>query len=186
MPDHLLVERAKADPEVFGLLMGRYAAALLRYVRRLGVSTVEEAEDIVQDTFIRAYSNLNEYDESLKFSSWLYRIAHNRTIDLFRRENARPRTQTLDEGEWQRLVVPTSDIERELLNRECLNRVGACIGTLPIQYRDALVLRFLEEKSYEEIMDILKKPKGSVATLISRGRKLLIECLGEDGMECAI
>ena len=66
-------------------------------------------------------------------------------------------------------------MEKDLGSKDCLEKMKVCLEKLPLKYKEVLVLRFLEEKSYEEIMDILRKPKGTVATLISRGREVLLD-----------
>ena len=180
--DAELVKLAKKDPEAFGFLMERYEDALHRYVRRIGGFSKEDAEDVLQEVFMKIYQKINEYEKSLKFSSWVYRIAHNRVIDTFRRANARPKTDALEDEEWERLVSASVRIDTEMFHKECLQKVRLVIAELPMKYREVLVLRFLEEKEYEEIMDILKKPKGSVATLIARGRLMLMERLRAQGI----
>src|SRR5664279_5870554 len=88
--DSVLIEAAKKNPEIFGVLMERYEEPLSRYLIRLTSWGKEEVEDILQETFIKAYRNLNDVDPDLKFSSWLYRIAHNQAIDALRHHSARP------------------------------------------------------------------------------------------------
>lgn len=171
--DEDLVVAARHDPEAFGKLMERYEAPLTRYLMRLTGWAGEEVEDILQEAFIKAYRNLNDYDSSLKFSAWMYRITHNQAIDILRRQTASPVRSEWSLEDVARLVPATHDTQAELLNKERLEDVRRAIGSLPERYREVLILRFLEEKSYEEIMDILKMPKGSVATAVSRGRALL-------------
>ncbi len=181
-PDALLIEAALANPDAFGAIVEKYWDPLFRYVRRIGFVSAEEAEDILQETFLNAYRKLHEYESDMKLGSWLYRIAHNQTIDTFRRADARPKSISLDDDEWHRLFVSATDMERELFAKDRLAMVKRALSRVPDRYREVLVLRFLEEKDYEEIMDILEKPKGTVATLIARGRRILLEELvKEDG-----
>lgn len=182
--DAELIELSKNDPEIFGFLMERYQKQLFHYIRRIGQFADEDAEDLLQEVFIKIYQKLNEYEENLKFSSWAYRIAHNHVIDHFRKVNARPKTNALDDEEWGRLIAGSIDIERQISDKDCVEQVKNVIAELPIKYKEVMILRFIEEKEYEEIMDILKKPKGSVATLISRGRELLMRELMRKGISC--
>lgn len=175
LTDQEIVILAKKDPEAFGLLMERYEQPLLAFIRRLTGWGQSEAEDILQESFIKAYRHLNSYDAKLKFSSWLYRITHNQTIDVLRYEKTRPFAQALSVEEVSHLLYDKTDLENKLLAQENLKKLEQAIYDLPVKYREVLILRFLEEKGYEEIGDILKKPKGTVATLIRRGRKLLLE-----------
>ncbi|MEP7162424.1 MAG: sigma-70 family RNA polymerase sigma factor [Candidatus Moraniibacteriota bacterium] len=174
-----LVDAAKKDPEIFGLLMERFEKPLLRYLVRLTGWAEAETEDMLQETFIKAYRNLNDFDPELKFSSWLYRIAHNQAIDTLRHHSARPTMNMLPMEDIARFIPADTDVERELASRYDMEKVRQAILDLPLRYREVLILRFLEDKDYEEIMDILKKPKGTVATLIKRGRTILIESLKE-------
>ena len=88
--DQELVVQALFDPEAFSQIIERYQDKLLRYIMRISNVSVQDAEDILQETFIKAYSNLNDYDHSLQFSSWIYRIAHNQTISSYRKRSVRP------------------------------------------------------------------------------------------------
>lgn len=184
LSDNELVGKAIENPEFFGLLMERYEAPLLRYIRRLSFFSAEDAEDILQETFIKTYRNINDYDPDAKFSSWIYRIAHNQTIDTMRKRKIDTASVSIEENDLAHFIRATENIEKETIRKDCLEQVGKIIRTLPDTYRDALILRFLEEKSYEEIMDILHIPKGSVATLINRGRKILHERMKEANIDC--
>ena len=175
--DQELIEAAKKDPEVFGILMARYEKPLQRYLMRLTGWGEEEIVDILQESFIKAYRALNDYDRDLKFSSWIYRITHNQAIDTIRKERVRPIFSALPLEEATKILSSEGDIGKTLEIQEDSARVQKAIANLPLQYREVLILRFLEDRSYEEIMDILKKPKGSVATLIRRGRALLLKKL---------
>jgi len=182
--DAELVELAKADSESFGLLIERYQIPLFGYIRRLTQLPKEDAEDLLQEVFIKIYRKLNEYNELLKFSSWAYRIAHNHIVDFFRKTNARPKTNSLEEYELEKILKSETNLEKDFGSKDCLEKMKVCLEKLPLKYKEVLVLRFLEEKSYEEIMDILRKPKGSVATLISRGREALLGLMKEKGVDC--
>ncbi len=179
-----LVVLSKKDPEMFGLLMERYQTQLSHYIRRMTQSGQDEVQDLLQEVFIKMYQKLNEYDEELKFSSWAYRIAHNHTVDYFRKAGSRPRTNSLEDYEWEKIIGASVHIEKDIMNRDCVEKVKAAISELPIKYKEVLILRFVEEKEYEEIMDILKKPKGSVATLIARGKEKLLDRLKEENINC--
>ncbi len=175
--DVALLAQAKRDPEAFGLLMERYEAPLRRYLRRLTGWGDEEVSDILQESFIKMYRHLHDYDETLKFSTWAYRITHNQAIDTIRSVETRPFLTQVALEDVEQFIPATADTEADFLRGDDLLLVRRAILALPILYREVLILRFLEEKSYEEIVDIIKKPKGTVATLIRRGRALLLETL---------
>lgn len=184
LSDFELIMLSKEDPENFGFLMQRYQPQLFHYIRRIGQFGPEDTEDLLQEVFIKIYQKLNEYEQGLKFSSWAYRIAHNHVVDHFRRLSARPKTNALDEEEWEKLISNSVNLEKELMNKDCVEKIKEIIADLPIKYKEVLILRFIEEKEYEEIMDILKKPKGTVATLISRGKEMLIRELKRNDINC--
>lgn len=174
--DTELLNQAKKNPEAFGALMERYEAPLRRYLRRLTGWENEEVSDILQESFIKAYRYLNDYDETLKFSTWLYRITHNQAIDTLRSAQVRPFLSSFSLEDVEQFL-PDIDTEGQFLQQDDLAKVREAILSLPLVYKEVLILRFLEEKSYEEIVDILKKPKGTIATLIKRGRALLLDRL---------
>lgn len=175
--DAEIIELAKTEPEIFGFVIKRYQEKLFRYVRRISYFGNEDIEDILQDTFIKVYKNINDYDQSLKFSSWIYRITRNQTIDQIRKNSRSSQVLSFDEGDLNKLLKSSINLVRELEEKESFEKAKIAIQNLPEKYREVLVLRFLEEKDYEEIMDILKKPKGTIATLIKRGRERLEKSL---------
>lgn len=172
LSDEELVAKTLENPDAYALLVERYEEKLLRYVMRISRSTKEDAEDVLQDVFLSAYKNLNDFDQELKFSSWIYRIAHNKVISHFRKVTARPKTMTY-EGDSQLLNILASDedLSRELERKYTAEEVREILDKLDERYREVLVLKFLEEKDYKEISDILEKPMGTVATLINRAKK---------------
>ncbi len=179
-----LLALAKEDAQCFGALMERYEKPLFNYIQRVSSLPREDTEDLLQEIFIKIYKQLNQYPNIIKFSSWIYRITHNQLVDYFRRANTRPRTNNFEQKEWAKIVKENFDIEKEIINKECYKKISETINELPLKYKEVLVLRFLEDFDYEEIMDILKKPKGSVATLISRGKKILKRELKRKGIDC--
>lgn len=169
--DQELVKKSLENPQAYAQLVERYEKPLFRYVMRLGCPTSEDAHDILQDTFIKAFVNLNDYDHEFKFSSWIYRIAHNETISFFRKAKIRP---VIAETEEQlRFIEQISDgknLVAESDNKLFVSYIREAVSGLNKKHRDVLILRFLENKSYEEISDILQIPIGTVATMINRGK----------------
>jgi len=182
MTDEKVAELAKNDENLFGVLMERYESALLRYIRRISSFSRDDAEDILQEAFIKAYRNLREYDTGSKFSAWMYRIVRNQTIDTARKKKIRP-TVSIEEHDLVHFLEAAIDLENESIRKDEFAAISEAVHGLPETYREALILRFLEEKSYEEIMDILRIPKGTVATLVRRGRAILLERLQKKDIE---
>ena len=183
MPQHELTdEQIVADAlvrhEAFGLLVNRYQERLTRYVRRLGITRSEDVEDVLQDVFLKAYRNLNDFDQRLRFSSWIYRISHNTAMSFFRAKRVRPEGMLVDDGE-EALAHVKSDLNIEVEAEKNFDaaRLREALDTLDAKYRDILVLRYFEQRDYGEISDILRIPEGTVATLIHRAKKRLADAL---------
>jgi RNA polymerase sigma-70 factor (ECF subfamily) len=174
LTDNELVELAKKSPENFGELVTRYQDRLFRYVRRISYFREEDAEDIVQEVFIKIYLSLNIFDGDLKFSTWAYQITRNATIDAIRKKQSRPQTVCLEGTDIIKIAKSDTDIQLHLETKDDMQKMQHIIDDLPYKYREVMVLRFLEDKSYEEIMDIIQKPKGTVAALINRGKKIIL------------
>lgn len=170
--DEELASLLLEDQGFFLALMKRYEPRLLAYIFRISSSSREEAEDVLQDVFIKVYKNINSYDSSLKFSSWIYRITHNEVISNFRKKSARP--QLVDVGMDDNVInriASDFDVVKELDIKRTREIVVDFINKLPEKYREVMILKFIEEKDYKEISDILKKPMGTIATLINRAKK---------------
>ncbi|QQS21412.1 MAG: sigma-70 family RNA polymerase sigma factor [Candidatus Moraniibacteriota bacterium] len=148
----------------------------------MSFATNEDIEDILQETFLKVYKNLNDFDGNLAFSTWIYHICRNTVIDSIRKKSSRPVTVTIDSEDLHRFFYENGDLPKTIDTAELLEKMTRLIESLPILYREVLVLKFLEEKSYEEIMDIVEKPKGTVASLINRGRKILLEKAHNEGI----
>ena len=140
------------------------------------------AEDLAQETFIRAFNAISTYDPGRKFSSWLFKIANNHTIDYLRKRkldtvsiHGSPHATTPREEERTRVVVEATDespseyVEHRELGRE----IERAIGALRPEYRGAILLRHVEGYAYNEISEILGLPLGTVKTYLHRGRREL-------------
>jgi RNA polymerase sigma-70 factor (ECF subfamily) len=173
--DEQLAKLSVTNDDCFYILMQRYEEKLIRYILRIVKANRETAEDILQEVFIKAYKNLNGFDESLKFSSWIYRITHNEAISYWRKNQKNVEFISIDKEDNGLLNTLTGedDTQTEALDNERKEKIGELIGKLPDYYREILVLRYLEEKDYDEISDILQKPIGTVSALIHRARKKL-------------
>jgi RNA polymerase sigma-70 factor (ECF subfamily) len=177
------VRASLRDPSSYALLVRRYEPPLKRYVGRLLRASSAQVEDVLQEVFIKAYLNLNDYDQRRRFSPWLFRIAHNEAHTLLRKQRTERRVISGEEGLLllERMTEP-ADARTNLDIARDEERVRAALTDLDARYRDVMILRFLEEKNYEDISDILEMPMGTVATLISRGKQQLRRALEERGV----
>lgn len=172
--DEEIAKLALTDREVFAVIVDRYADKLRRYIFRLGVKSKEDADDVLQDIFIKTYRFLNAFDDSFSFSSWIYRITHNETISFFRRQKSRPEGHIVaDSEEILFLISDETDMLVELDKQIDGRHLGEALKKLPEKYREPLILKYYEDKSYAEISDILEMPIGTVGTMVNRGKKLL-------------
>ncbi len=174
--DEELARLSVSQKEFFGVLIGRYETALARYIRRLGAHDEEDVVDILQETFIKVYRNLNEFDTSLKFSSWIYRIAHNEAVSWFRKKHVRPEGHLIADSDTVLMFSESEEWGSEHRFDASLNAkaLEEALSTLDQKYREVVVLRFFEHKEYDEISDILKIPIGSVGTLLHRAKKQIL------------
>ncbi|MBU1036706.1 sigma-70 family RNA polymerase sigma factor [Patescibacteria group bacterium] len=178
--DAELVRLALQNQDNFLYLIKRYENKLLRYIQRISNISLEDAKDILQEVFIKVYYKLNDFDPDLKFSSWIYRITHNQVISHYRKLQARPKTVFLDtENNLIENIKVELKMESDIDLAYLQKNIFKILNQLPEKYKEVLVLKFFEEKSYQEISDILKIPMGTVATLINKGKKFFKENLAK-------
>lgn len=170
--DEELVSFTLQNQDFFLHIMNRYEKKLFYYIMRITNLDPEDAQDVLQDVFIKVYKNLNDFDSNLKFSSWIYRITRNQVISNFRKIKARPENIPIDfrEDVLNNLISEidtVKDMDHEIMKKN----ISQILSGMDEKYRGVLVLKFLEEKDYKEISDIIKKPLGTVGTLINRAKK---------------
>lgn len=165
--DEQIAEKiCKGDVDLYSVLIDRYQKKLLRYVN-LMIRDIDYSTDLVQETFIKSYINLKGFDVKRKFSSWIYQIAHNETLNFIKKH----KRQTLFSDELE--VISEEDIEYDFDKKENSLKLKKCIRVLDIKYSEPLILFYFEKKSYKEISAILRMPEGTVAIRINRAKKLM-------------
>ena len=184
--DHDLVARAQQGSEkAYRELLGRYERPVFSIIYRM-IRDREQAEDLAQETFVRVFNNIDRYDSRYKFSSWVFKIATNLTIDWIRRREVETvsidgsrNALTSDEIEATSITLASKDENpEELLEAKQLGaEIEAAISRLRPEYRAAILLRHVDGREYQEIADILSLPLGTVKTYIHRGRNELRESL---------
>ncbi len=166
-------------------LLRRYERPVFSLIYRM-VRDRELAEDLTQDTFIKVLNALDRYNPDYKFSSWVFKIANNATIDHLRRKELKtlslegaPQATTQDRIEATALQLSASDESplEELQARELGSQIEQAIEALRPEYRSCIILRHVEGRPYEEIADILDLPLGTVKTYIHRARHELKQAL---------
>ena len=167
LTDEEIVEKVRSnDRDLYAVIIDRYKNKLLRYAGNL-VHDENKASHIVQDSFVKAYINLNGFNTKKKFSSWIYRIVHNESMNIIKKyQKEIPIPDDFD-------FKSDEDITKEFEQKETIIHVEKCLNSIPLIYSEPLSLYYLDEKSYEEISDILRIPMGTVAIRISRAKKLM-------------
>lgn len=181
--DEQIVVLTLKNQDYYLCLMRRYEAKLLNYILKISNISREDAEDILQEVFVKAYQNLNDFDLNFKFSNWIYSIAHNATISAFRKKRVRPQTISWEDEDLNNILKYTLDIEDTSLQKLSYKQIVKIINQLPLKYKDVLILKFMEGKDYREISDILHKPMGTIATLINRAKKSLKQELKKEDIK---
>ena len=171
LEDKELVALSINDSQYFYCLMKRYEGKLINYVRRFTYLSDDDIADVVQESFINTYQHLNDCDCNLKFSSWLYRIVHNQTINFIKKNKQSLKIEMMDNNDdfvdW---LVADTNIEKETVALHFNDYIKTILEKLKPDYKEVLILKFFEDKDYQEISDILQKPMGTVATLLSRAK----------------
>lgn len=160
------------DQELYREIVHRYQDRILRYTTYLTQSE-SKAADITQETFIKAFVNLQSFNLDKRFSSWIYRIAHNEAVNHLKKYQ---KEISLDRNPPKAEFISVENGAHHNLSQELLKKeVVSFLNKLPLIYRSPLALFYLEERSYEEISDVLRIPIGTVGTRIKRGKKILAE-----------
>ncbi|HUG42119.1 MAG TPA: sigma-70 family RNA polymerase sigma factor [Longimicrobiales bacterium] len=182
LSDQDVIRHAREGREsAFRELIRRYERPLFSIIYRM-VRDRELAEDLAQDTFIKVLNALDRYDPSYKFSSWIFKIAHNTTVDHIRKKT--PETLSLDGSPHARTqeqaeatsfaaVDTAENPEQYTSSREVGGEIEAALQDVRPEYREAIMLWHVEGRPYEEIARIMDLPLGTVKTYIHRGRNEL-------------
>lgn len=169
LTDSEIVSMSLKNLDYFSCLFQRFEAELTRYLQRIGGLEDPEIQDILQESFVKIWRNLNDFDHAMKLSSWVYRIVHNEAISLIRKKKSYGKDHTMDIEVYKNILLDDSNTDAGIANPR--SDTMEILNHLPLKYREILILKFLEQKNYQEISDILKMPEGTVAIRISRAKK---------------
>jgi RNA polymerase sigma-70 factor (ECF subfamily) len=160
----------KGDKEQFRLIIERYQGKLMAYLRNMINQREEEVEDLLAEVMIKAYENIQSVDTGKKFSSWIYRIAHNQAVDYFKKRKIK--AGTIDDKE--EIIVSNEKLLEEIeIDKEKNKLVWAAVEGLELKYKEAIILAYFEDRSYDEISDILHISTTNVGVLLFRAKKIL-------------
>lgn len=176
LTDQELVEQTLAGNTIcYETLFDRYRHPLYAaIVSRCGDE--QDAGDIIQETYVKAYFNLPRYNADYTFGQWVYTIARNLFIDYARRKRSAGSTVSIDSNTTGEMINPACDMpnpEERIISRQRSSLLDNLLEELPAHYRTMIQLRFIKEYSYEEIAEQLGMPIGTVKTQIHRARERL-------------
>ena len=171
--EQLVAEIRENNKELYSEIMRRYQTKLSHYLKKFFRSQ-DELDDVLQEVFIKVYRNLYGFDIEKKFSSWIYRITHNEAINHLKKNSKK--NISLDETEWE-IIDEKLDLPSHVDSVQLREKIQVALSELKEKYREPLILYYFEQKTYEEISDILHLPRNTVGILIMRGKSKLKEIL---------
>jgi len=172
--DEEIVRRVqKGEKESFSVLVERYENKITRYGRKF-LSGGADIQDLTQEIFVKAYVNIQSVDTSKKFSSWLYRVAHNEFVNALKKKKREP-FLFFDVDELFSHPVSPETADRKAYQNELEHVLKHCLEALHPKYKEPLILYYFEELSYQEISEVLHIPVATVGVRLGRGRALLKE-----------
>lgn len=180
----LIVSTLAGQSDDFEELVGRYHRPITSYVFRM-LGDRESALDVTQEVFIKVYNSLHKYSAEYKFSTWLYRIAHNAAIDHMRRHSVV--TQSIEtenaDGTYQlQIASPRPSPEKDHEVSEWRAEIESTVECLPAAYKNLILLRHGRDLSYDEIAEVTGLPLGTVKNRLFRAREMMRQMLIERGI----
>lgn len=161
----------KGDKEKFGMLIDRYSQKLTRYCKKFFYDQ-HNIEDMVQEVFLRAYQNILSFHTDQKFSSWIYRIAHNSFVNALKKKSRNP-LYFFDFDSFIAHPVHEDETKNEIDRKSIRKTLDKGLKKLKPSYREILILYYIEDLEYKEIGDILHIPMGTVGIRLSRAKAQL-------------
>ncbi|MBI4117768.1 MAG: RNA polymerase sigma factor [Parcubacteria group bacterium] len=169
--EELCLMAQHGNKQAFSELLERYEKRLVSYARKF-MNGSADAEDVVQEAFIKSYKNIRSFEASRKFSSWIYRITHNECVNMLKKRG-REIMPFFDTDTFFPHPFAKENHEEEYEKKEMGEVLQSSLDRLPLKYRSVLMLYYLEEMSYKEISDILRIPLSTVGVRLKRGKEAL-------------
>ena len=180
--DSRLIQEALAgNAKSYKKLMHKYHDAIFNFIFKM-VRDRQQVEDLTQEAFIKAFSSLKNFNDEYAFSTWLYKIATNNSIDFIRKRKLQVYSidkpiESKDSDYTFELPDESYEADKELISDQRTKLLNDAIAKLPEKYKKVIRLRHVEEKSYEEIAEALKLPIGTIKAHIFRAREVLYRSL---------
>ena len=179
----LIAKAISGREDGFEELVRRYQRPITSYVYRM-LGNYDASLDVTQEVFIKVYNSLEKYSSEYKFSTWLYRIAHNAAIDYMRRNSVSQQSIESEnaDGTYQlQLESPQPTPEQERERSEWRTEIDSVVKCLPVVYRELILLRHTQDLSYDEIAEVTNLPLGTVKNRLFRAREMMREMFVERG-----
>lgn len=181
----LIANAISGREDGFEELVRRYQRPITGYIYRM-LNDYESSLDVTQEVFIKVYNSLERYSSDYKFSTWLYRIAHNAAIDYLRRNSANLQsleTENADGAYQLQIESPLLSPEQERERSEWRSEIEAVVKCLPSAYKELILLRHAQDLSYDEIAEVTGLPLGTVKNRLFRAREMMREIFIERGFD---
>lgn len=163
----------KGDTESFRVLVERYEPKMARYAKRFFFHG-DDAKDLIQDVFIKAYVNIRSFDADRRFSPWIYRIAHNEFVNAVKKkQKERANVSLFDFDVLFPHLIAKETADSGVTQKELKEMLNTSLDKLGAKYREPLVLYYFEEMDYKEIGEILRIPVSTVGVRLARGKAML-------------
>ncbi len=180
----LVAEALSGSEASFEALVQKYQRPIIAYVFRI-LGDYDSSLDVTQEVFIKVYNSLDKYSSEYKFTTWLYRIAHNAAIDHIRRHSVTLQsieTENADGAYELQIESPLPSPEKEREQNEWRTEIESVIRCLPVPYRNLILLRHSQDLSYDEIAEVTGLPLGTVKNRLFRAREMMRDILVERGI----
>ncbi|MDD5433604.1 MAG: RNA polymerase sigma factor [Candidatus Pacebacteria bacterium] len=168
----------QGNVEAFGFLVKKYQDRMQRYIKRI-IQGHEEANDISQNVFLKAFENIQGFNTKQRFSPWIYRIAHNETVNYLRKK--KPLLLFDFDVFLPHYNLGKDDIENEAEKKDLSQKIERFLGELSLKQKEVLLLYYFQELSYQEIADVLKIPIATVGVRIKRAKEAIKEIASAQG-----
>ena len=181
----LIAKAISGGEDGFEELVRRYQRPITAYVYRM-LNDYDSSLDVTQEVFIKVYNSLEKYSSDYKFSTWLYRIAHNAAIDHIRRNSANLQSLETEneDGAYQLQLESSLPSPEQMQERnEWRSEIEAVVKCLPTAYRELILLRHTQDLSYDEIAEVTGLPLGTVKNRLFRAREMMREMFVERGFD---
>lgn len=172
--EHIAQRVQSGDVDAFGFLVDRYETKLRRYSRKF-IARDDDIDDILQDVFINTYRTIQGFDTSLRFSPWIYRIAHNACVNALRASGRTAYSYDFDTLVSHTVYEDPAETERDMKDMRILLEKG--LEKVAPKYREILILHYYEDMAYKDIADVLQIPMGTVSIRLKRAKESLKEAL---------